>query len=83
MSKFKETYYIENIESRETEIDKTEKLFTEIKKQTNWALIKAYKKRERSFLRRKGKVFGCFFKKSIKFLIDGDGSIKELWENLE
>ena len=35
MFKFKETYYIENTKLRKTEKDKTKKLFTEIKKQTN------------------------------------------------
>ena len=55
MSKFREIYHIENTESRETKTDKTKKIFTEIEKQTNWALTKAYKKRERLFLRRKDK----------------------------
>ena len=35
MSKFKETYYIENTESRETERSKTRKISTETEKQTN------------------------------------------------
>ena len=46
MSKSRKTYYTKNIESRETERDETEKLFTEIENQTNWALIETYKKKE-------------------------------------
>jgi len=46
MSKSRKTYYTKNIESRETERDETEKLFTETENQTNWALIETYKKKE-------------------------------------
>ena len=35
VSKFRETYHTENIESRETERGETEKLSTEIEKQIN------------------------------------------------
>ena len=35
MSKSRKTYYTKNIESRETERDETEKLFTETENQTN------------------------------------------------
>ena len=35
MSKFRETYYTENIESRETERGEIEKLFIETENQTN------------------------------------------------
>ena len=46
MSKSRETYHTENIESRETEGGKTEKLSTKTEKQINQAFIEAHKKGE-------------------------------------
>ena len=78
MSKFKKTYYTKNIESRETKRDKTEKLFTKLKKQTNRTLIEAYKKGEVILGEKRQKILGCSFKKSMKSLVNRDGSIKKL-----
>jgi len=77
MFKSRETYYIENTELRETERGETKKLFIETENQTNWVLIEAHKKEE-VVLGEKAKVLECFFKKLTKFLIDKDGSTKEL-----
>jgi len=58
VSKSRKIYHIENTESRETERGKTEKISTEIEKQTNSALIKTYKEGETILEERKQKYLG-------------------------
>ena len=78
MSKFKKTYYTKNIKSRETKRDKTEKLFTKLEKQTDRTLIEAYKKGEVIIEEKRQKILRYSFKKSMKSLVNRDGSIKKL-----
>jgi len=58
MFRYRETYHIENIELRETERDKTDKLYTKTEKQTNWVLIEAYKEEDIVLEKRRQKYFG-------------------------
>ena len=80
VSKSREIYHIEDTKSRETERDKTEKLFIEIEQQTNQEFIKAYKKEEIILKKKRQKYLNDYLRKPF---FDRDRSTKELWANIE
>jgi len=61
-----------------TERNKTEKTIYRNRKVNYLNTYKGLEKGEDHSLGEKAKALGYFFKKSIKFLIDGDRSIKRL-----
>ena len=66
------------MESEKTEKNKTEKTIYGNRKVNHLNTHEGLEKGRGCFLEEKAKILGYFFKKSIKFLIDGDRSIKRL-----